>query len=100
MITPVPARVDDKKDAVLWSVLNALEQIDNTPSSRGTFAQSILFNLAANLDGPCFREEVRQMKEVLGIKEEEPAPACMVPETEQREPSNEINREDLIMREL
>jgi len=97
MITPVPTQVADPKDAVMWSVLNALEQIDNNTSSRGTFAQSILFNIATQLDGPIFKEEIRQLREQLGVKEAPPEPVIERPPQEYRD---EINREDLIMREL
>ena len=79
-MTEIPAQCKDPKDAVLYAVLHSLEQIDANTSSRAMYAQSILFNISANLDGPCFGDEVRQIKEVLGIKAEEPAPACMVPE--------------------
>ena len=97
MMTPIPARVDDKKDAVLWSVLNALEQIDSSPNSRAIWAQSILFNLSASLDGPAFKEEIQQIKEVLGVKDPEPEvilpPADFVP-------GNEVSREDFLLRDL
>jgi len=96
MITPVPARVDDKKDAVMWSVLNALEQIDEGPSSRSMFAQNILFNLSSSLDGPVFKEEIAQLREILGVKvAPEPEPVVMPIES-----SNNVSREDAVFREL
>lgn len=99
-MTPIPAQVKDPKDAVLWAVLHSLEQIDCNTSSRALYAQSVLFNISMNLDGPCFKEEVRQLKEVLGVPEE--APACPIPEVlEARQVSESgITREDAMFRDL
>lgn len=97
MMTPIPSRVDDPKDAVLWSVLNSLEQVDQSPSSRLAFAQNIMFKIHASLDGPAFYEEIRQIKDILGVKtvEEEPItpPADHVP-------TSDVPREDTYLREL
>ena len=98
MITPVPARVDNSKDAAMWSVLNALEQIDNNTTSRASFAQSILFNIATQLDGPVFKEEIRQLREQLGVKIEEAAPSCSTPENTVSE--DRVPREELVLRDL
>jgi len=97
MITPVPARVDDPKTAALWMALHSMEQIDSNLSSRATFAQSILFNIAMSLDNPVFKDEIRELRQVLGVKEEEPVveetlvPA-LLPEG--------VGRDELYLREL
>ena len=96
-MTPIPDRVDDPKNAVLYSVLNSMEQIDANTSSRMNYAQSILFRISANLDEPCFSEEIRQIKDILGIKTVEPEPEPVI---EQTEPVNEVAREEAIFREL
>ena len=98
-MTTIPAICKDPKDAVLYAVLHSLEQIDNNTSARAMWAQSILFNISANLDGPCFGDEVRQIKEALGIKEEELAPSCMIPE-ELGPPTPANERPDSFVHEL
>lgn len=94
-MTPIPTTVTDKKDAVLWSVLNSLEQIDTNANSRALWAQSLLFNISACLDGPAFGDEIRQIKEVLGIKEE-PKPEVPVELTVAQEPRSEAHKESFI----
>ena len=70
-MTPIPDRVADPKDAVLWAVLNKLETIDENQSTRIAFATSILYNCQFGLDKPIFSNELEQVRKLLGLPEPE-----------------------------
>ena len=67
MLTPIPTRVDDPKDAVLWSVYNKLQQIDENQGTRINFATSIAYNTHVGLSDPVFKFELDPLRQVLNI---------------------------------
>lgn len=67
MIISVPTRVDDKKDAVLWSLFDRLQKIDDTPGSRLAFASGVIFASQVGYGIPLFSSELDQLREVLNI---------------------------------
>jgi hypothetical protein len=68
MTTPIPDRVDDPKDAVLWAVYSKLQDIDDNPSSRIAFASSIAINQHFSTDHPVFDHELGLLREILHIE--------------------------------
>lgn len=69
MLTTVPTRVDDPKDAVLWSIFDCLQKIDENATSRVSFGTSILYNIHTMNDTPVFADELKQLREILHIPE-------------------------------
>lgn len=67
-LTPIPQRVDDPKDAVLWAILARLESIDETTGSRVGFGGSLVYNAHMSLDRPAFSDELEQIRAVLKIQ--------------------------------
>ena len=74
--------ITDAKEAALRVLLDRLQQIDQSMSSRGTFAGGIIMCQMNHLDSPVFEPEINLIKEVLGIKEEK------VQESEAAEPKS------------
>lgn len=72
MLTPIPTRVDDPKDAVLWSVYDKLQKIDENAGSRINFATTIAYNSHIGLNDPMFKFELDQMRNILKIPEPKP----------------------------
>ena len=69
MIINVPNRVDDPKDAVLWSIFDKLQKIDDEPSTRIAFATGILYNAQFGMTAALFDDELKQLREILKIPE-------------------------------
>ena len=90
MITPVPQRVNNSKDAILWSILNTLEQIDDNPQSRAQFG----YQIAGDPSIPAFNTEIALIREELGVKHTE--------EQQQQEPQVYTQRDpdEINIREL
>ena len=85
MLTPIPERVNDPKDAVLWAVYDCLQRIDENTSSRTAFASGIAINQHFATDHAVFEHELGLLREILKIP---------VPKEEQR-PEPETKREEL-----
>jgi hypothetical protein len=68
-ISPLPALVSDPKDAILWAVLNQLENIDDTTGTRMAFATSVAYNIHLGLDRPIFEDIIREIRTVLKVPE-------------------------------
>ena len=69
MLTPVPTRVADKKDAVLWSIFDKLQKIDENQGTRLSFAQNIGINMHLGAPTPVFSDELKMLREILGLPE-------------------------------
>ena len=67
MLQPVPAQVPDPKDAVLWSLFDRLQKIDENQGSRIAFATAIAYNQHFGIDTPAFQSELNQLREILKI---------------------------------
>ena len=67
MLTPVPPTCPDKKDAVLWSLFDRLQKIDENEGSRIAFATNIAYNAHAGMNGPMFSNELALIRDVLNI---------------------------------
>lgn len=68
MLTPIPTRVDDPKDAVLWSVYHKLQTIDENAGSRMNFASSIAYNNHVGCSDSLFEFELEQIRAILKIE--------------------------------
>lgn len=97
MLTPVPTRVDDKKDAVLWSVFDKLQKIDENQGTRIAFAQNIAITMHMQLQASVFADELKMLREVLNIPEpkEEIAAKEEVVRSEMPNPSDSLKFADL-----
>jgi hypothetical protein len=80
MTTPIPQRVDDPKDAVLWAILNKLETIDENAGSRIAFATGIFYNAQFMLDKELFDNELEQIRGLLKIQKPVNVPDNEIPE--------------------
>jgi hypothetical protein len=86
MLTPIPTRVDDPKDAVLWSVYSRLQEIDENQGTRLNFATTIAFNSHTGLNDKVFKFELDQLRQILGIvepKQDDDAPVDKIREFEE-----------------
>jgi hypothetical protein len=84
-ITPIPERVADPKDAVLWAIFDTLQRIDENQSSRLSFATKIFFNAQLGMaQTPLFEHEINQLRQILNIP---------VPKPEATEPVSRADEE-------
>ena len=70
MLTPVPNQVADPKDAVLWSLFDRLQKIDEHPSARMAFAVSIAYASQNGGSSPVFKDELDMLRDILKLPPE------------------------------
>jgi hypothetical protein len=74
MLTPLPSKIEDPKDIVLWALFDRLQRIDENPTTRLGFATQIAYSNHTGLNHPVFAEELGAIRQLLNIpvlKEEE-----------------------------
>jgi hypothetical protein len=97
MLTKIPDRVDDSILAIVWAVYDKLQQIDETPSSRLSFASSIMYNIQTSTDHAVFENELDQLRELLKIEKPKEAELVEDPTTRviDENTNSSINMEDI-----
>ena len=96
-LTPIPEKVTDPKDAVLWSVYDSLQRIDEDNGSRMAHATTIAMNSHYNSDRPIFEFELSQIRDILKIPKPVEEKTVTVQTTSSS--TNEVSQ-DITMREL
>ena len=67
MLTPIPDKVPDPKDAVLWAVFSKLQCIDENPAARAAFCIPAAINYQVGNSQPLFEFELEQLRAILKI---------------------------------